>query len=120
MGEVWRSRDESLGRQVAVKCLKAHGPHHDPSFTRVLRERFRREARVAAGLQHRGVTVVHDFGEFDGVLFLVMELLDGRNLCQLLDDNERRPLPVPDVARSPTRCPPPSPTPTGRASCTAT
>ncbi|MFF3936972.1 serine/threonine-protein kinase [Streptomyces phaeofaciens] len=98
MGEVWRSRDESLGRQVAVKCLKAHGPHHDPSFTRVLRERFRREARVAAGLQHRGVTVVHDFGEFDGVLFLVMELLDGRNLCQLLDDNERRPLPVPDVA----------------------
>ncbi|MFJ8109507.1 tetratricopeptide repeat protein [Streptomyces sp. NPDC096132] len=97
MGEVWRSRDESLGRQVAVKCLKPPGPHHDPSFSRVLRERFRREARVAAALQHRGITVVHDFGESEGVLFLVMELLDGRNLCQLLDDNERRPLPVPDV-----------------------
>ncbi|MFC3572144.1 tetratricopeptide repeat protein [Streptomyces yaanensis] len=97
MGEVWRARDESLGRQVAVKCLKPQGPHHDQSFTRVLRERFRREARVAAGLQHRGVTVVHDFGESDGVLYLVMELLEGRNLSQLLEDNKHHPLPVPDV-----------------------
>lgn len=97
MGEVWRARDESLGRQVAVKCLKPLGPQHDQSFTRVLRERFRREARVAASLQHRGVTVVHDFGEYEGVLYLVMELLDGKNLSQLLDANEQRPLPVPDV-----------------------
>ncbi|MET8983567.1 serine/threonine-protein kinase [Streptomyces sp. NPDC004539] len=97
MGEVWRARDESLGRQVAVKCLKPPGPHHDPGFTRVLRERFRREARVAAGLQHRGVTVVHDFGESDGVLYLVMEFLDGRNLCEILTATGHRPLPVPDV-----------------------
>jgi serine/threonine protein kinase len=97
MGEVWRARDESLGRQVAVKCLKPLGQHHDNSFTRVLRERFRREARVAAALQHRGVTVVHDFGESDGVLYLVMELLDGRNLSQLLEDNKQHPLPVADI-----------------------
>ncbi|MEU6123662.1 tetratricopeptide repeat protein [Streptomyces sp. NPDC047123] len=97
MGEVWRARDESLGRQVAVKCLKPMGPQHDPSFTRVLRERFRREARVAAALQHRGVTVVHDFGEYEGVLYLVMELLEGRNLSQLLEDNRQHPLPVADV-----------------------
>ncbi|MGH4035681.1 tetratricopeptide repeat protein [Actinomycetota bacterium Odt1-20B] len=97
MGEVWRARDESLGRRVAVKCLKPLGPQHDQSFTRVLRERFRREARVAAALQHRGVTVVHDFGEHDGLLYLVMELLDGRNLSQLLEDNKQHPLPVGDV-----------------------
>ncbi|MEU1273120.1 serine/threonine-protein kinase [Streptomyces sp. NPDC005799] len=97
MGEVWRARDESLGRHVAVKCLKPLGPHHDQAFTRVLRERFRREARVAAALQHRGVTVVHDFGEDDGVLYLVMELLEGRNLSQLLEDNQHHPLPVADV-----------------------
>ncbi|BCL32743.1 tetratricopeptide repeat protein [Streptomyces aurantiacus] len=97
MGEVWRARDESLGRQVAVKCLKPLGHQHDHSFTRVLRERFRREARVAAALQHRGVTVVHDFGESDGVLYLVMELLDGRNLSQLLEDNKQHPLPVADI-----------------------
>ncbi|MFI5670659.1 tetratricopeptide repeat protein [Streptomyces sp. NPDC051704] len=97
MGEVWRARDESLGRQVAVKCLKPLGPEQDNHFTQVLRERFRREARVAASLQHRGVTVVHDFGDDSaagGPLYLVMELLDGRNLSQLLDDNETRPLPV--------------------------
>jgi len=97
MGEVWRARDESLGRQVAVKCLKPLGGHHDQAFTGVLRERFRREARVAAALQHRGVTVVHDFGEWDGVLYLVMELLEGRNLSQLLEDNKQHPLPVPDI-----------------------
>ncbi|WP_336048776.1 serine/threonine-protein kinase [Streptomyces sp. CA2R101] len=97
MGEVWRARDESLGRQVAVKCLKPTGPRHEPSFLQVLRERFRREARVAAALQHRGITVVHDFGEDEGTLFIVMELLSGRNLSQLLDDNRRQPLPVPDL-----------------------
>ncbi|MFI1167562.1 tetratricopeptide repeat protein [Streptomyces sp. NPDC020801] len=97
MGEVWRARDESLGRHVAVKCLEPIGSHHDQSFSRVLRERFRREARVAAALQHRGVTVVHDFGEWDGVLYLVMELLDGRNLGQLLQDNRHHPLAVEEI-----------------------
>ncbi|MFD3802866.1 tetratricopeptide repeat protein [Streptomyces sp. NPDC058619] len=97
MGEVWRARDESLGRHVAVKCLKPIGAEQDAHFTQVLRERFRREARVAAALQHRGVTVVHDFGDDSaagGCLYLVMELLEGRNLSQLLEDNEARPLPV--------------------------
>ncbi|MEU9479420.1 tetratricopeptide repeat protein [Streptomyces sp. NPDC048191] len=97
MGEVWRARDESLGRQVAVKCLKPLGPYHDPSLAGVLRERFRREARVAAGLSHRGVTVVHDFGESDGVPYLVMELLEGRDLSRLLQDNKGHPLPVDHV-----------------------
>ncbi|MEV4947733.1 serine/threonine-protein kinase [Streptomyces sp. NPDC053755] len=97
MGEVWRATDESLGRRVAVKCLRPLGPQRDPDFTRVLRERFRREARVAASLQHRGVTVVHDFGESEGVLFLVMELLEGHNLSQLLEENQQHPLPVHDV-----------------------
>ncbi|MFI1417434.1 tetratricopeptide repeat protein [Streptomyces sp. NPDC020731] len=97
MGEVWRARDESLGRQVAVKCLKPVGPQQDRSFGRVLRERFRREARVAAALQHRGITVVHDFGESEGVLYLVMELLQGRDLSRLLEDNKQHPLPVDEV-----------------------
>ncbi|MEV6315202.1 tetratricopeptide repeat protein [Streptomyces sp. NPDC051776] len=97
MGEVWRAVDEALGRRVAVKCLKPVGRQHDQPTVRALRERFRREARVAAALQHRGITVVHDFGEHDGVLYLVMELLEGRNLSQLMRDNGRKPLPVADV-----------------------
>ncbi|GAA2251523.1 serine/threonine-protein kinase [Streptomyces amakusaensis] len=97
MGEVWRAVDESLGRRVAVKCLKPMSPERDETFTTVLRERFRREARVAAALQHRGVTVVHDFGEYEGVLYLVMELLEGHNLSQLLEANDQRPLPVHEI-----------------------
>ncbi|MDT0316803.1 serine/threonine-protein kinase [Streptomyces millisiae] len=94
MGEVWRARDEALDRRVAVKCLKPLGGRQDEEpFLRVLRERFRREARVAASLQHRGVTVVHDFGESEGVLYLVMELLEGRNLSELLTERAG-PLPV--------------------------
>ncbi|MET9072468.1 tetratricopeptide repeat protein [Streptomyces sp. NPDC004232] len=98
MGEVWRARDESLGRQVAVKCLKPLGPYHDAALSGVLRERFRREARVAAALSHRGVTVVHDFGECDGMPYLVMELLDGRDLSRMLEENKGHPLPVDEVA----------------------
>ena len=98
MGEVWRAQDEALGRQVAVKCLRPFSMMGDPDQLRVLRERFRREARVAAALQHRGITVVHDFGEDDGVLYLVMELLQGRNLAQVLEDGGGAPLPLPDLA----------------------
>lgn len=97
MGEVWRAHDEALGRDVAVKALRPMSSAGDPDRLRVMRERFRREARVAASLQHQGITVVHDFGEDDGVLYLVMELLEGRNLSQLLDDRQGVPLPVPDV-----------------------
>lgn len=97
MGEVWRARDESLGRRVAVKCLKPQRTQASQSRGEELHLRFRREARVAASLQHRGVTVVHDFGDSEGTPFLVMELLDGLNLSQLLDQNGDRPLPVEDV-----------------------
>ena len=97
MGAVWRAHDEALGREVAVKCHDPLGSGQDESVLEVLRERFRREARVAAALQHRGVTVVHDFGTDDGVMFLVMELLDGHNLAELLARDGRRPLSVPDV-----------------------
>ena len=80
MGEVWRGVDEHLGRQVAVKVLREH--FEDPE----LAERFRREARIAARLQHPGITVVHDVGSDNGQLFIVMELLHGRDLASMLAD----------------------------------
>ncbi|MDI5972084.1 serine/threonine-protein kinase [Streptomyces sp. SL13] len=98
MGEVWRGQDEELGRKVAVKCLKQLGGGGDPQRLHIMRERFRREARVAAGLQHRGITVVHDFGADDGLLYLVMELLQGRTLSQVLEDEQGVALPLPDLA----------------------
>ncbi|MFD0331188.1 serine/threonine-protein kinase [Streptacidiphilus monticola] len=96
MGEVWAAEDEYLGRRVAVKLLRPDsGSGGGPP--ELLRERFRREARLAAGLQHPGITVIHDFGEWDGILFLVMELLEGADLGRLLEGPPPGPLPVPEV-----------------------
>jgi serine/threonine protein kinase len=78
MGEVWRGVDEQLNRPVAVKVLPEHLV--DPE----LAVRFRREARIAARLQHPGITVVHDVGSDNGQLFIVMELLHGRDLAAML------------------------------------
>ena len=82
MGEVWRASDTVLGRVVAVKCLK---PEYvgDPEFS----ERFRAEARHAAGLSHPGIASVYDYGEQtepDRAAWLVMELVDGEPLSTLL------------------------------------
>ena len=78
MGEVWRGVDEHLDRPVAVKVLRTHLA--DPE----LAGRFRREAKIAARLQHPGITVVHDVGSDNGQLFIVMELLHGRDLAAML------------------------------------
>ncbi|MEY9212105.1 protein kinase [Thermobifida halotolerans] len=82
MGEVWRGFDPHLQRSVAVKLI-AGGGGDDEALIR----RFQREARIAANIQHPGITAVHDFGRHDGQLFLVMELLRGRDLAALLADH---------------------------------
>ncbi|GAA0837597.1 serine/threonine-protein kinase [Streptosporangium amethystogenes subsp. fukuiense] len=79
MGEVWRARDELLGREVAVKLLRAHVAE-DPAF----RQRFRSEARIAAGLSDPGIAQVFDYAETDGVAYLVMELVPGESLAGIL------------------------------------
>ncbi|MBP2706283.1 serine/threonine protein kinase [Microbispora sp. RL4-1S] len=79
MGEVWRATDELLGRDVAVKLLGRHVAA-DPAF----RERFRSEARITAGLTDPGIAQVFDYGESDGVAYLIMELVPGEPLSAIL------------------------------------
>ena len=79
MGTVFSARDEKLGRVVAVKLLKEE-LSSDPRFV----ERFRREARSVAALSHPNVANVFDYGEEDGRHFIVMELIEGRDLAQLM------------------------------------
>src|SRR5262245_17349365 len=79
MGEVYRARDVRLDRTVAIKVLPEH-VNHDPA----LRERFEREARAVAALNHPHICTLHDVGHQDGVDFLVMEHLDGETLAQRL------------------------------------
>jgi eukaryotic-like serine/threonine-protein kinase len=79
MGEVYRARDTRLDRIVAIKVLPAHLAD-DPER----RERFEREARTIARLNHPHICVLHDIGRQDGIDFLVMEYLEGETLAQRL------------------------------------
>lgn len=75
MGEVYRARDTRLGREVAVKTLAPRSMNDIQA-----RGRFEREARAVAALSHPNILAIHDFGEADGVLYVVMELLSGATL----------------------------------------
>ena len=85
MGEVWRARDEVLGREVAVKVLRREYAD-DPTFL----QRFRAEARHSAALAHPGIASVYDFGEGSqdpaqgSPPFLVMENVPGEPLSALI------------------------------------
>ncbi|MEU3774781.1 protein kinase [Streptomyces sp. NPDC032472] len=79
IGVVWRGHDLELGRAVAVKVLL-----EDSATSGEIVARFRREATIGARLQHQGITVVHDVGQEDGRLFIVMELLSGEDLAAVL------------------------------------
>src|ERR1700744_2121314 len=79
MGEVWRAYDTTIDRVVALKVLPANLVDDE-----VFQERFRREARAAAGLDEPHVVPIHDFGEIDGRLYVTMRLIKGHDLQQLL------------------------------------
>ncbi|HEU5254374.1 MAG TPA: protein kinase [Vicinamibacterales bacterium] len=89
MGEVYRARDTRLDRTVAIKVL----PHHvsgDPA----LHERFEREARTVAALNHPHICTLHDVGRQDGTDFIVLEYLEGETLAARL---AKGPIPLDQV-----------------------
>lgn len=92
MGIVYRATDTRLDRQVALKTLAPLGM---PDELRV--ERFLREARITASLDHPNIVKVFDVGTHDGQPFMVVELLDGETLRNRLD---RGPVPESDVRRT--------------------
>ena len=77
MGEVYQAEDTKLGRRVALKLLPKH-------FAAVgdRRERFEREARTVALLNHPSIVTIHSVEEVDGLPFLTMELVEGRTLAE--------------------------------------
>ncbi|MFI7411178.1 serine/threonine-protein kinase [Streptomyces sp. NPDC049627] len=85
MGTVWRAKDETVDREVAVKEPRV--PDHLPERERdTAFERMRREARAAARLDHPAVVNVHDVAVVDGRPWIVMELVQGRSLGDLLQE----------------------------------
>jgi len=79
MGQVYRARDPSLNRQVAVKVI-GEAFALNPSF----RDRFRREARTLAALSHPNIATIYSVEESEGILALTMELVEGQNLADLV------------------------------------
>ncbi|MCS6798726.1 MAG: protein kinase [Myxococcota bacterium] len=90
MATVYRARHTLVDRPMAVKVM-------NPTLVgdAALRERFRREARNAAALAHPNIVEIYDFGEEDGLVFLVMELLEGSSLAALIESG---PMPSARVA----------------------
>ncbi|MBO9532434.1 MAG: Stk1 family PASTA domain-containing Ser/Thr kinase [Solirubrobacteraceae bacterium] len=86
MASVYRAEDIQLGRKVAVKVLHAQFAE-DQEFV----ERFRREAKAAAQLQHPGIVSVYDTGSWNGTWYIAMELLEGPSLKERLVSEGRIP-----------------------------
>ncbi|MGW6904645.1 serine/threonine-protein kinase [Streptomyces sp. NPDC054940] len=85
MGTVWRAKDETVDREVAVKEPRV--PDHLPERERAKAfERMRREARAAARLDHPAVVNVHDVAVVDGRPWIVMELVQGRSMGSALQE----------------------------------
>jgi serine/threonine protein kinase len=86
MGEVWRAYDPTMDRMVALKVLPQNFAGDE-----VFKERFRREARAASGLDEPHVVPFYDFGEVDGQLYVTMRLIKGRDLQTVLTDGPLAP-----------------------------
>ncbi|MFI6740838.1 protein kinase [Nonomuraea sp. NPDC050451] len=86
MGVVWRARDESLGREVAVKRVRL-APGLDAASRAALCDRALAEARTAAALRHPSIVAVHDLIVEDGDPAIVMELVHGPSLEQVIREN---------------------------------
>ncbi len=82
MGEVFRARDQTLGREIAIKLLSG-----EIASNPALRERFRREARTLAALNHPNIVMVFSVEEVDGLNFMTMELVDGSTISRDLPEN---------------------------------
>ena len=86
MGAVYKARQPLLNRFVALKIL-APEKEKDPQFA----ERFMREAQALARLNHPSIVTVYDFGETQGLYYLLMEFVDGMSLRQLLQSRKLAP-----------------------------
>ena len=82
MGVVYRAYDEVLQRDVAVKVVKK-----DPQLDSGASQNLLQEARASSSLAHPNICTIHDVGETEGELYIVMELVDGKSLNQMCRDS---------------------------------
>jgi len=83
MGEVYLAEDTKLHRRVALKLLPAYLTRNAEA-----RARFEREAQAEAALSHPNIVIIHDTGDLDGQVYIVMEYVEGKSLRELMDQRE--------------------------------
>nr|AUN37621.1 serine/threonine protein kinase PrkC [uncultured bacterium] len=84
MARIYEAVDRRLGRQAAVKVLELNPNGQDEDDIDMLPQRFQREARAVAGLEHDNIITLYQYGEQDGVYFIAMKLIRGKDLAQEL------------------------------------
>src|SRR5213079_2407046 len=89
MADVYLAEDQELGRRVAIKILNDRHAADDQFI-----ERFRREAKNAAGLSHPNIVSIYDRGTAEGTYYIAMEFLSGRSLKELIVARGPSPIPV--------------------------
>src|ERR671928_379074 len=89
MANVYLAEDQELGRRVAIKILDDRHASDDQFI-----ERFRREAKNAAGLAHPNIVSIYDRGNAEGTYYIAMEYLSGRTLKELLVARGPTPIPI--------------------------
>jgi len=92
MGVVYRAKDPSIGRTVAVKIIRLSEEGTGMSHAQLV-ENFQTEARAVGLLTHPNIVVIYDVGESDGVYYITMELVNGKSLQSMLDSGEKFSLP---------------------------
>jgi len=92
MGDVFLAEDANLGRKVAIKMLPEQSAGSDSA-----RQRLMNEARAAAALDHPNICAIHEVGEEDGRVFIVMQYLDGQSLAERIRQQPLQPADVVDI-----------------------
>src|SRR5512136_2742557 len=91
MGVVYEGFDPMIKRLVAIKTVRADRLGGEDSAAMIAR--FRREAQAAGRLSHPNIVAIYDFGEENGVWYIAMEFIKGRELREYFDQDERFNLP---------------------------